>query len=116
MAAHEAGVVGNRGHFFRAILVAALRSDRFARFERHRQLRRAHVRGDIAFCPQMHFDAARVRVEARDVFERIASEHETWVIEMFSDLKLPERKTLYDLLGQLRVNMAARQNQSEEVA
>ena len=52
----------------------------------------------------------------RDVFERIATEHEAWVIEMFSDLRLPERTTLYELLGQLRVNMAARQNQSEEVA
>jgi len=52
----------------------------------------------------------------REVFERIATEHEAWVIEMFSDLKLPERKALYELLGQLRVNMAARQTQSEEVA
>lgn len=52
----------------------------------------------------------------REVFERIATEHEAWVIEMFSDLKLPERKTLYELLGQLRVHMAARQTLSEEVA
>ena len=74
MAAHEARIVCNRGHFVRAVLVAALGPDRFARLERDRQLRGAHMRGDIALRTQMHLDAARVRIEARDVFERIESE------------------------------------------
>lgn len=51
--------------------------------------------------------------EGRQTFEAIAAEHESWVIEMFSDLGAADRKTLFDLLGQLRVHMVARQAQSQ---
>ena len=51
----------------------------------------------------------RLTAEGRQAFERIAAEHEAWVIEMFDDLASSDRKTLYDLLGGLRVSMAARQ-------
>lgn len=51
----------------------------------------------------------RLTAEGRRVFERIAAEHEAWVIEFFSDLRAADRKALYELLGQLRVHMAARQ-------
>ena len=50
--------------------------------------------------------------EGRRVFERIAAEHETWVIEFFSDMRLTERKAFYGLLGSIRANMAARQAQA----
>ncbi len=51
----------------------------------------------------------RLTAEGRRVFERIAAEHEAWVIEFFSDLRVADRKALYELLGQLRVHMAQRQ-------
>ncbi|WP_019559354.1 MULTISPECIES: MarR family winged helix-turn-helix transcriptional regulator [Caldimonas] len=51
----------------------------------------------------------RLTAEGRRVFERIAAEHEAWVIEFFSDLRASDRKVLYELLGELRVHMAARQ-------
>ncbi|WP_425340620.1 MarR family winged helix-turn-helix transcriptional regulator [Caldimonas aquatica] len=44
----------------------------------------------------------------RQTFEAMAEEHESWVIEFFSDLRLADRKTLYELLGHLRAHMAAR--------
>ena len=50
--------------------------------------------------------------QGRKVFESIAAEHEAWVIELFSDLQAGERKTLFELLGRLRLHMAARQSQS----
>ena len=53
----------------------------------------------------------RLTADGRQAFERIAAEHEAWVIEMFDDLGPVDRKTLYDLLGGLRVSMAARQAQ-----
>ncbi|HWP17672.1 MAG TPA: MarR family transcriptional regulator [Burkholderiaceae bacterium] len=46
----------------------------------------------------------------RETFEAMAEEHESWVVELFSDLRLADRKTLYDLLGHLRAHMAARTN------
>jgi DNA-binding MarR family transcriptional regulator len=53
----------------------------------------------------------KLTASGRQAFERIAAEHEAWVIEMFSDLGLNERKTLYDLLGGLRLSMVTRQSQ-----
>ncbi|HEY1393324.1 MAG TPA: MarR family transcriptional regulator [Methylibium sp.] len=54
--------------------------------------------------------------EGRRTFERIAAEHEVWVIELFSGLGLNERKTLYELLGRLRLQMAAAQQTQGETA
>ena len=51
----------------------------------------------------------RLTDEGRRTFERIAAEHEAWVIEFFSDMRLADRKALYELLGAIRANMAARQ-------
>lgn len=51
----------------------------------------------------------RLTAEGRQAFERIAAEHEAWVIEMFEDLVPTDRKILYDLLGSLRLSTAARQ-------
>jgi DNA-binding MarR family transcriptional regulator len=51
----------------------------------------------------------RLTEAGRVVFERIASEHERWIVELFSDLQPAERETLYELLGSLRLGLAARQ-------
>ena len=51
----------------------------------------------------------RLTDAGRQVFERIASEHEGWIVEMFSDLQPTEREALYELLGALRLGMASRQ-------
>jgi DNA-binding MarR family transcriptional regulator len=45
--------------------------------------------------------------KGRKVFERIASEHEQWVVEMFGGLGDDERHALFDLLGKLRVQLSA---------
>jgi DNA-binding MarR family transcriptional regulator len=51
--------------------------------------------------------------EGRQTFDRIAAEHEAWIVEMFSDLRAADRATLFDLLGQLRIDMTARQARSD---
>src|SRR6202012_3881537 len=56
MAAHEAGIVGNRGQFLRAVLVAALGPDRLTFLQGPRQLPRAHLRGHVARRAQMHLE------------------------------------------------------------
>jgi DNA-binding MarR family transcriptional regulator len=58
----------------------------------------------------------RLTPEGRRAFERIATEHEAWVIEMFEDLDASERRILYQLLGKQRVNMAARQARAVQVS
>ena len=50
----------------------------------------------------------KLTAEGRQAFERIAAEHEAWIVEMFSDLHPVDRTTLFDLLGQLRINMTQR--------
>lgn len=54
--------------------------------------------------------SVRVRLTAsgRRAFERMAREHEAWVIELFSALDAGQKKTLHELLGRLRVQIAER--------
>jgi DNA-binding MarR family transcriptional regulator len=49
----------------------------------------------------------RLTPQGRQAFERVAAQHEAWIIELFSGIKSPDRKTLYDLLGHLRFHTAA---------
>jgi DNA-binding MarR family transcriptional regulator len=48
----------------------------------------------------------------RQAFERMAAEHEVWVIEMFAGLDPVQKKSLYESLGQLRVQLATGQEKS----
>jgi DNA-binding MarR family transcriptional regulator len=50
----------------------------------------------------------RMTSVGRKAFERIAREHEQWVIELFDGLDSAQKKLLYEGLGRLRVQMAAR--------
>jgi DNA-binding MarR family transcriptional regulator len=54
----------------------------------------------------------RLTAAGRKAFDRIAREHEQWVIELFQGLDTAHKKTLYEDLGRLRVQMAARKEQS----
>ena len=62
-------------------------------------------------------DRRSVRValtlKGRKVFERMASEHEGWVVELFGGVAEAERHQLYDLLGRLRVQLSIRQDTPE---
>jgi len=51
--------------------------------------------------------------KGRKVFEKIASEHERWVIELFGSIGDAERHQLYDLLGRLRVQLSTRHDTPE---
>jgi len=44
--------------------------------------------------------------KGRKVFERIAGEHERWVVELFGGLADAERQALFVLLGKLRVHLS----------
>ncbi|HOM15549.1 MAG TPA: MarR family transcriptional regulator [Rubrivivax sp.] len=46
--------------------------------------------------------------KGREAFEAIVGEHERWVVELFAGLSETERRQLYDLLGQLRVQLSTR--------
>jgi DNA-binding MarR family transcriptional regulator len=54
----------------------------------------------------------RMTPAGRKAFERVAREHEQWVIELFSGLETAHKQTLYELLGRLRVQLAANQEAS----
>ncbi len=62
-------------------------------------------------------DRRSVRValtpKGRKVFERMASEHEGWVVELFGGVAEADRHQLYDLLGRLRVQLSIRQDNPE---
>lgn len=62
-------------------------------------------------------DRRSVRValtpKGRKVFERMASEHEGWVIELFGGVAEADRHQLYDLLGRLRVQLSTRHDNPE---
>jgi DNA-binding MarR family transcriptional regulator len=62
-------------------------------------------------------DRRSVRValtpKGRKVFERMASEHEGWVVELFGSVAEAERHLLYDLLGRLRVQLSTRHDNPE---
>lgn len=51
----------------------------------------------------------RMTPAGRKAFERIAGEHEQWVIELFGGLDTAHKQQLYELLGRLRVQLAANQ-------
>lgn len=44
--------------------------------------------------------------EGRDTFERVAREHEAWVIELLGGLGAADKQQLHGLLGQLRLHLA----------
>lgn len=48
--------------------------------------------------------------KGRRMFEKIASVHEAWVVEMFAGLAAPQQAQLLDLLGRLRVDLTASQD------
>ena len=49
----------------------------------------------------------RITKVGRRRFQRMAAEHEQWLIELFDGFDAPHRDTLYALLGRLRVHVAA---------
>ncbi len=52
--------------------------------------------------------------KGRKVFEKIAIEHERWVVELFGGVSDAERQQLYTLLGRLRVQLSARHDAPQE--
>ena len=47
--------------------------------------------------------------KGRKAFEKIASVHEAWVVDMFGDLADADKQQLHELLGRLRVQLSAQQ-------
>ncbi len=45
----------------------------------------------------------------RKAFEKIAQEHERWVVELFGDIDSADRHQLFELLGRLRVQLSVQQ-------
>ncbi|MBK7060209.1 MAG: MarR family transcriptional regulator [Rubrivivax sp.] len=58
----------------------------------------------------------RVRLTpgGRRAFERMASEHEGWLVELFAGLESEHKQALYEGLGRLRVNLVAVQGGHEK--
>jgi DNA-binding MarR family transcriptional regulator len=54
----------------------------------------------------------RMTAAGRKAFDRIAREHEQWVIELFAGLDAAQKQSLYEGLGRLRVQMAATQDKA----
>ncbi len=52
----------------------------------------------------------RLTPSGRQAFERMAREHEGWVVELFAGLDAEQKKSMYDLLGRLRVTLTAEVN------
>ncbi len=52
----------------------------------------------------------QLTAQGRDSFERMAAEHEAWVIALLGGLRAAERNTLHALLGSLRLTMAQQQD------
>jgi DNA-binding MarR family transcriptional regulator len=46
--------------------------------------------------------------KGRKAFEKIAREHERWVVELFGGIDAADRHQLYELLGRLRVQLSSR--------
>lgn len=53
----------------------------------------------------------RLTAAGRKAFERIAREHEQWVVDLFAGVEASHKQSLYELLGRLRVQMAAHQEE-----
>jgi len=45
----------------------------------------------------------RLTASGREVFERVANEHESWVVALFAEMAGDDRERLTDLLGQVRL-------------
>ena len=48
--------------------------------------------------------------KGRKAFEKIASVHEAWVVELLGGVTDADRRQLFELLGRLRVQLSAQQN------
>jgi DNA-binding MarR family transcriptional regulator len=48
----------------------------------------------------------RLTAPGRKAFERMAHEHEAWVIELFGGLEGAQKRSMYELLGRLRVQLS----------
>jgi DNA-binding MarR family transcriptional regulator len=48
--------------------------------------------------------------KGRKAFEKIASVHEGWVIELMAGVTDADKQQLYELLGRLRVQLSAQQS------
>lgn len=63
-------------------------------------------------------DRRSVRValtpKGRKVFERMASEHEGWVVELLGGIDDAGRHQLYELLGRMRLQLSTRQASTKE--
>jgi DNA-binding MarR family transcriptional regulator len=53
--------------------------------------------------------------KGRKAFEKIASVHEGWVVELFDGVADADRQQLYELLGRLRVRLSAQQGAASGV-
>ncbi len=53
--------------------------------------------------------ASRVRLtrKGRRRFDRLAALHEAWIVSLFGDMPSTDMRQLYDLLGRIRVQLAA---------
>jgi DNA-binding MarR family transcriptional regulator len=54
----------------------------------------------------------RLTPSGRKTFERMAREHEAWVVELFGGLDGAQKKSVYDALGRLRVQLTATQEKT----
>lgn len=52
----------------------------------------------------------RLTPAGREAFERMARAHEGWVVALFAGLDAAQKRTMYDMLGRLRVALAASEN------
>jgi DNA-binding MarR family transcriptional regulator len=52
----------------------------------------------------------RLTPEGRRQFERMAAEHEQWVIDLFSDVSQKKKNQLSELLGELKTHLSAPQD------
>jgi DNA-binding MarR family transcriptional regulator len=52
----------------------------------------------------------------RSAFERIAAEHESWLVELFSGVDSAGQEALFEQLGQLRVQLAKRRPDAADLA
>jgi len=54
-------------------------------------------------------------VTGREAFERIAAEHESWLVELLSGVGPAGQEALFEQLGQLRLQLAATRPDSSEI-
>jgi DNA-binding MarR family transcriptional regulator len=50
----------------------------------------------------------RLTSKGRDAFERMADDHEAWILDLFSGFNTADRKVLNEVLGRLRLHIASR--------